>query len=190
MLKDSEILLRDVSLNPTRVGLIDVLRSLGARITEEHARVQHGEPVADIRARSSYLKSESTVLSGEMIPNIIDEIPILAVLATQVEGRIEVRDARELRVKESDRIQTIVAGIRSLGGQIEEFEDGFALTGPQRLTAGRVETQADHRIAMAFAIAGLIADGTTEIIDADSAGVSFPEFYESLRMLAGEGLME
>ncbi|HKP85432.1 MAG TPA: 3-phosphoshikimate 1-carboxyvinyltransferase [Blastocatellia bacterium] len=190
MLKDSQLVLREVSLNPTRAGALDVMRSLGARIVEDDLRIHHGEPVADIRVASSHLWSETTVLSGEMIPNIIDEIPIIAVLATQVEGRIEVRDAGELRVKESDRIQTIVAGIRSLGGQVEEFEDGFAIRGPQRLRGGRVETQGDHRIAMAFAIAGLIADGTTEIADADSAGVSFPEFYESLRRLAREDCIE
>lgn len=190
MLKDSQIILRNVSLNPTRAGILEVMRSLGAAIFEDDIRLLHGEPVADIRVASSHLGCEKTVLSGEIIPNIIDEIPILAVLATQVEGMIEFRDAAELRVKESDRIKTIVAGIRSLGGAVEEFEDGFAIRGPQRLTGGRVETEGDHRIAMAFAIAGLIADGTTVIEDADAASVSFPEFYESLKMVAGEDRVE
>jgi len=109
------------------------------------------------------------------------------VVATQVEGRVEVRDAGELRIKESDRIQTVVRGIRALGGEIEEFEDGFAINGPQRLTAGIVETEGDHRIAMAFAIAGLIATGTTEILEANCATVSFPEFYEALELLTAPG---
>jgi 3-phosphoshikimate 1-carboxyvinyltransferase len=192
MLRESEIVLRDVNLNPTRAGFLDVMITLGANIIKDNVRIEHGEPVADIRVRSSRLKSESpaTILSGEIIPNIIDELPILAVMATQVEGRIEVRGARELRVKESDRIQTIVAGIRAMGGEMEEFEDGFAIRGPQRLAGGRIETERDHRIAMAFAIAGLIADGVSEIVDADCASVSFPEFYESLRMLTGEGSIE
>ena len=99
-------------------------------------------------------ETPATILSGAIIPNIIDEIPILAVVATQVEGRVEVRDAGELRIKESDRIRTVAEGIRSLGGEIEEFEDGFAIDGPQKLTGGRVESAGDHRIAMAFAIAG------------------------------------
>src|SRR5262249_25149597 len=132
----------------------------------------------------------TTTLSGAIIPNIIDEIPILAVVATQIEGRLEVRDARELRIKESDRIATVAKGIRSLGGKIEEFEDGFAIEGPQKLTGGTVETSGDHRIAMAFAMAGLMANGTTKIIDADCADVSFPGFYESLASVSGENTIE
>src|SRR6185436_10356565 len=103
---------------------------------------------------------------------------------------VEVRDAKELRIKESDRIRTVAVGIRSLGGEIEEFEDGFAVTGPQRLSGGRVATEGDHRIAIAFAIAGLIAEGTTEIIEAHCASVSFPDFYESLATLTGPDTVE
>ncbi|HXD50541.1 MAG TPA: 3-phosphoshikimate 1-carboxyvinyltransferase, partial [Burkholderiales bacterium] len=117
---------------------------------------------------------------------IIDEIPILAVLATQFEGRIEVRGARELRIKESDRIKTVVAGIRAMGGAIDEFDDGFSILGPQRLCGARIQSEGDHRIAMAFAIAGLMAEGETEIVDADCAAVSFPEFYDTLAALAGQ----
>ena len=187
ILPDSELLIRDVGLNPTRTAFLDVLGDLGASVRTQKHREQHSELVGDIVVSSAQLRSElrGTLLSGAIIPNIIDEIPILAVVATQVEGRVEVRDAKELRIKESDRIQTVAGGIRSLGGEIEEFEDGFAITGPQRLTGGRVETCGDHRIAMAFAIAALIAEGTTEIIDAECATVSFPEFYESLTMLTG-----
>lgn len=192
LLPDSRLELRDVNLNPSRTAFLDVLSQLGASIQISNLRTVHRELVADIQVTSSQLKSESqgTVLSGSIIPNIIDEIPILAVVATQVEGRIEVRGARELRIKESDRVQTVVAGIRALGGEIEEFEDGFAICGPQNLKAGRIDTEGDHRIAMAFSIAALIADGTTEIVDADCAGVSFPEFYELLRSLTSEGHIE
>jgi 3-phosphoshikimate 1-carboxyvinyltransferase len=120
---------------------------------------------------------------GNIIPNIIDEIPILAVVATQVEGRIVLRDAGELRVKESDRIRTVADGIRAMGGEIEELEDGFAINGPQRLIGGKVQSEGDHRIAMAFSIAGLLAEGATEIAGADCASVSFPGFYDSLQAL-------
>jgi 3-phosphoshikimate 1-carboxyvinyltransferase len=184
---DTKLRLKDVGLNPTRTAFIDVLQKLGASISTQNVRELHGELVGDISVSGSRLAASGTgaVLSGAIIPNIIDEIPILAVVATQVEGRIEVRDAKELRVKESDRIRTVAEGIRALGGKIEELEDGFAINGPQQLRSGRVETLGDHRIAMGFAIAGLIADGTTEIIDADSAAVSFPEFYETLARLSG-----
>jgi 3-phosphoshikimate 1-carboxyvinyltransferase len=187
ILPDSELLLRGVSLNPTRTAFIDVLRDLGGSIETQNLREQHGELAGDIAVSSALLRSSprGTVLAGAIIPNIIDEIPILAIVATQIDGRLEIRDARELRIKESDRIRTVANGIRSLGGEIEEFTDGFAITGPQRLSGGRVETSGDHRIAMAFAIAGLMAEGSTEIIDADCAAVSFPEFYQSLEMLAG-----
>jgi len=108
---------------------------------------------------------------------------VLAVVGTQIEGRLEVRDARELRIKESDRLRTIVDGLRAMGAEIEEFDDGFCVTGPQRLSGARIETAGDHRIAMAFSIAALAAEGTTEIVDAGSAAVSFPEFYSTLRRL-------
>jgi 3-phosphoshikimate 1-carboxyvinyltransferase len=125
-----------------------------------------------------------------MIPNLIDEIPVLAVVATQVEGRVEVRGARELRIKESDRIRSVVSGIRVLGGQIEEFDDGFGIEGPQQLTGGRVNSAGDHRIAMAFSIAGLIASGSTEVVEADCAAVSCPEFYELLKAVAGSNAID
>jgi 3-phosphoshikimate 1-carboxyvinyltransferase len=187
VLPDSEVTLRDVGLNPTRTAFLEVLKDLGASIETQNTGQRHFEMVGDIGASSSQLRTgrSGMLLSGRIIPNIIDEIPILAVVATQVEGRVEVRDAKELRIKESDRIRTVANGIRSLGGEIEEFEDGFAVTGPQRLSAGMVETEGDHRIAMAFAIAGLIASGTTEITDADCASVSFPDFYEALASLTG-----
>jgi len=190
-LSGSEITVRSVGLNPTRTAFLDVLQSLGANIVRSNVRQLHGEAVGDLHAASGELRASSVItLSGEIIANIIDEIPILAVLATQVRGTIELRDARELRVKESDRIRTIVDGIRSMGGEIEEFDDGFAISGPQRLTGGIVQSAGDHRIAMAFAIGGLMAHGTTEIRDADCASVSFPGFYEALASVTEPGAVE
>jgi 3-phosphoshikimate 1-carboxyvinyltransferase len=186
VLPESQVVIRDVNLNSTRAAFLDVLSALGAKIERQNIRERHGEPLGDLRVISSALKSNGPVmkLAAESVPNIIDEIPILAVIGTQVKGRIEIRDARELRIKESDRIRTIVDGVRAMGGEIEEFEDGFAIEGPQQLKGARIETAGDHRIAMAFSIAGLIAEGITEIIDADCAAVSFPEFYDLLNTLS------
>ncbi|MEN3334961.1 MAG: 3-phosphoshikimate 1-carboxyvinyltransferase [Blastocatellia bacterium] len=188
-LADSRVTVTGVNLNSTRTGFLAVLKYLGAQVDLSNVRTEHGEHIGDLGLTGSHLKTEAggLLLDGEIIPHIIDEIPILAVLATQVEGRVEVREARELRIKESDRIKTVVAGIRALGGTIDEFEDGFAVAGPQALSGARIETEGDHRIAMAFAIAGLMAEGTTEIVDADCAAVSFPEFYDILESLAGPG---
>jgi 3-phosphoshikimate 1-carboxyvinyltransferase len=188
-LPGSQVTLTAVSLNPTRKGYLDVINQLGAQVEIANVRTEHGEPVGDIRVTGGHLKTgaDGLLLEGAIIPNIIDEIPILAVMATQVEGRIEVRGARELRIKESDRIKMVVAGIRAMGGEIEEFEDGFTITGPQKLKGARIETESDHRIAMAFAMAGLMAEGRTEIVDADCAAVSFPEFFDILASLTDEG---
>ena len=187
-LPGSRVRLARVNLNPTRTGFVDVLQHLGAAIEVSGVHKEHGEPVGELVVRGGQLKTRAggLLLSGDTIPNIIDEIPVIAVLATQAEGRVEVRGARELRIKESDRIKTVVAGIRAMGGVIDEFEDGFAVTGPQTLSGARIETEGDHRIAMAFAVAGLMAEGKTEIVDADCAAVSFPEFYDILGSLAGE----
>ncbi|HEX5735050.1 MAG TPA: 3-phosphoshikimate 1-carboxyvinyltransferase [Blastocatellia bacterium] len=191
MLNDSKLVIRNVNLNPTRTAFINVLNGLGANVLVENLTVRHNEPVGDISVKSAALKSykHGLIASAEAIPNLIDEIPILAVVGSQVEGRLEVRDARELRVKESDRIRSVVAAIKSLGGEIEEFEDGFAIEGPQRLRGATVESAGDHRIAMAFTIAGLVAEGTTEILDADCAAVSFPEFYELLASITPGGTL-
>jgi 3-phosphoshikimate 1-carboxyvinyltransferase len=188
LLPDSQLLIRNVNLNETRTAFLDVLSELGASISMENVSITHCEPIGDLKIESRQLRTEKggLVLSGSIIANLIDELPILAVVGTQIEGRLEVRDARELRIKESDRIKTVAEGIRAMGGVIEEFEDGFAITGPQRLTAGRIETGGDHRIAMAFSIAALLAEGETEIIEADCAEVSFPEFYDLLFEVTGD----
>lgn len=189
VLPDSQLSISGVSLNESRTAFIDVLGRLGAKIETRNLSERHGEPVGDLEITASHLKSSyrGLLLSGEIIPNIIDEIPILAVVGTQVEGGIEVRDAGELRVKESDRIRTVVDGVRALGGTIEEFQDGFAVRGQQRLKGGPVETAGDHRIAMAFSVAGLVAEGVTEIRDADCVKVSFPEFYDLLSSVVTSG---
>jgi 3-phosphoshikimate 1-carboxyvinyltransferase len=176
---DAELRLRHIGVNASRAALIDALKSVGARIEIENPRVARGEPVADIFIRSSDLKGDLE-LYGAIIANLIDEIPILAVAGARLDGSLTIRDARELRVKESDRIRSIVDNLRRMGAEVEEFDDGMRLTGRQRLRGARVDSFDDHRIAMAFAVAGLIAEGETEIVGADAASVSLPEFYQLL----------
>jgi 3-phosphoshikimate 1-carboxyvinyltransferase len=176
---DAEVRLRHIGVNASRTALIDALNGVGARIEVENPRVAHGEPVADLLIRSSELKGDLD-LSGAVIANLIDEIPILAVAGAGLDGTLTIRDARELRVKESDRIRSIVDNLRRMGAEVEEFEDGLRLAGRQRLRGARVDSYDDHRIAMAFAVAGLIAEGETEILNADAASVSLPEFYQLL----------
>jgi 3-phosphoshikimate 1-carboxyvinyltransferase len=176
---DAELLLRHIGVNASRTALIDALKSVGARIEIQNPRVAHGEPVADILIRSSELKGNLD-LSGAVIANLIDEIPILTVAGARLDGTLTIRDARELRVKESDRIRSIIDNLRAMGAEVEEFDDGLRLTGGQRLRGARVDSYDDHRIAMAFAVAGLIAEGETEILNADAASVSLPEFYQLL----------
>jgi len=187
----SNVAIKGVGLNPTRSGFLDTLERLGAKISRSNLRHSAGEPIGDLAILASELSCAGGTceISGPLIANLIDEIPIIAVIATQVIGRLEVRDARELRIKESDRINTVVGGIRAMGGTIEEFEDGFAIQGPQKLSGARVQSHGDHRISMAFSIAGLIANGVTEIEDADCAAVSLPEFHNLLSCLAGEGVV-
>src|SRR5262249_19867661 len=158
---------------------IEALKTIGARIEVENPRVAHGEPVADLFIRSSDLKGDLE-LSGAVIANLIDEIPVLAIAGTRLDGTLTIRDARELRVKESDRIRSLVDNLRLMGVEVEEFDDGLRLAGRQRLRGARVDSFDDHRIAMSFAVAGLIAEGETEIVNADAASVSLPEFYPLL----------
>lgn len=180
---DSEIRLEHIGINPSRLALIEVLQQMGGDVTIVDQRLAHGEPVADLIARTSSLRGDHD-LSGAVIANLIDEIPILAVIATQLDGVLTIRDARELRVKESDRIRAIVDNLRNLGVEIEETEDGFSLRGRQKLRGGTIDSCNDHRIAMSFAVAGLIAEGETRIEGAEAASVSLPEFYD---LLAGMG---
>ena len=179
LLPGSSLRLTDVNVNPTRTGLYDVLVRMGARIRRENERTLGGEPVADLLVEQSPL--QSTVVGGDLVPRMIDEFPILAVAATQAQGTTVVRDAAELRVKESDRVATTVAELTRLGARIEERPDGFAITGPTPLRGATVDCHKDHRLAMSLAVAGLIARGTTAIENAQSIADSFPGFEEALQ---------
>ncbi len=174
----AQMQLNDVSLNPSRIGFVHALRRMGARI-ETQLLEERPEDIGTIRIASASLKATS--VQEEEVPALIDEIPLLAVLATQAQGRTEVRGARELRVKESDRIEAVAQNLRAMGAQVETFEDGFAIVGPQKLKGARIDSMDDHRIAMAFSIAGLVAEGPTEIIGTECVDISFPGFYESLK---------
>ena len=178
LIPDSELILRNVGVNPTRTGIIDVLRTMGCSITESSPRSANGEPRADLIVRTSDLRGAE--ISGDMIPKIIDEIPILAIAATRAEGRTEVRDARELRVKETDRIAAIAANLNAMGVRVDVFDDGFAVEGPQKLRGAVIDSMDDHRIAMAFAVAGLVADGETRILKTECVDISYPGFFDML----------
>ena len=183
-LPGSEVVLPGVGLNPSRTGIIDVMLRLGADLTVSAERSAANEPAGDIRVRSGFRPSnrrERAVISGPIVANIIDEIPILAVLGTQLDGGLEIRNAAELRVKESDRISAVVENLRRMNANVEEFDDGL-FVGRSQLNGAPIETFGDHRIAMAFAVAGLFADGDTRIADAACAAVSFPNFFDILEL--------
>jgi 3-phosphoshikimate 1-carboxyvinyltransferase len=170
-----------VGVNPTRTGLLDALWRMGAQITCEERPPAGAEPVAHIHARTSDLRA--TTISGDEIPRLIDEAPILAVAATQAQGVTIVKDAAELRVKESDRISSLAQELRKLGAHIEEFSDGFAVTGPTVLHGAIVDSHHDHRLAMALAVAALVADGDTTITDTTCIIDSYPGFAASFARL-------
>jgi 3-phosphoshikimate 1-carboxyvinyltransferase len=178
LVPDSELTLRNVGVNPTRTGILDVLRTMGCTITESNPRTANREPRADLVVRSSALSG--TEITGDMIPKIIDEIPVLAIAAVRARGRTVVRDAAELRVKETDRIAALARNLTAMGVRIDVFDDGFAIEGPQELKGAVVDSMNDHRIAMAFAVAGLIAEGKTTITNTECADISFPGFFDLL----------
>ncbi len=185
MIPGSEIEIPGVGVNASRTALLGLLRRSGAHIIEENAREENGEPVADllVRFEQAVLEGFPRRIDGELIPNVIDEIPALAVFATRLRNGLEIRDASELRKKESDRIRSIVDNLRNLGIRVEESPDGFFVPGDQRIKGGRVRTFGDHRIAMAFALAGMISGGPVELDDPGCAGVSFPDFYRQLELV-------
>jgi len=170
----SEIAVEGVGVNPTRTGLLDVLRAMGADVRLEDERTASGEPVADLTVRASALRG--TEVGGEWVVRMIDELPVLALAATQAQGETIVRDAAELRVKETDRIATTVQELRRLGAEIEPRPDGFLVHGPTPLRGTLVHSHGDHRLAMALAVAGLIAQGETLVQDVDCVDDSFPGF--------------
>ncbi len=175
------VCVRGVGVNPTRTGLLDILQAMGARIALENTRESSGEPVADVCTERAALRG--TEVGGALIVRAIDEFPALMVAATQAEGETWVRDAAELRVKETDRIAVMAAELRKLGAQIEELADGFRVVGPQRLHGADVEAHDDHRVGMALALAGLVAEGETRVHGAHAVQDSFPTFVEVLRTL-------
>ncbi|HEY3064365.1 MAG TPA: 3-phosphoshikimate 1-carboxyvinyltransferase [Methylomirabilota bacterium] len=174
-----------VGVNPTRTGLLDVLSAMGAAVTREpDDDADGGEPTASLTAESGALRG--TTIAGALVPRLIDEIPILAVAALAAEGVTDVRDAAELRVKESDRIAVVARELRKMGARIAERADGFAVTGPTRLRGARVTSGGDHRVAMALAVAALAADGESMVDDVACIATSFPGFADMLNALAGE----
>lgn len=181
--KRAEILIKNVGLNPTRTGFLNVLRGMGALITVENERVIGGEPIADIVVKHSSLHSK-TVLKGEIIPNIIDEIPILAVAAAFASGTFEVHDAFELRNKECDRIGAVCSNLSAMGIEVEEYEDGFAFSPQNKLISSQFDSFGDHRIAMAFGVAALNLPGGSTMKEAECVDISYPGFWDTLQLLA------
>jgi 3-phosphoshikimate 1-carboxyvinyltransferase len=187
LLNGSSLEIENVGLNPTRTLFLKQMESCGLNITIDDAREESNEPRGTIRVAGSRGFSHASdsgsclTLHGALIPQLIDELPLLAVIGSQIDGGIEIRNARELRVKESDRIAATVVGLRAMGAEVEEFDDGLRVTGPTRLRGAGIDSRGDHRIAMTFAVAGLIAEGETEIMDAHCVAVSFPEFFDLLQ---------
>lgn len=182
LLRSSSLQITRVGTNPTRVGFLEQLRKLGFDVTVNDVQDDSNEPVGriDVRGGQASKRATNLVIEGSLIPQLIDELPLLAVVGSQIEGGIEIRQAKELRVKESDRISATVQGLRAMGAGVEEFEDGLRVDGPTWLHGAVVDPRGDHRIAMAFAVAALLAEGETEIKDAECAAVSFPEFFDLL----------
>jgi 3-phosphoshikimate 1-carboxyvinyltransferase len=191
LLPGSKLNIRRVGLNPTRTRLLSILRSVGALVQVDLAQAgqwlpeDFGEPFGDVSIAGSeglapVEADESNILRGTLIPQLIDELPVLAVLGSQIKGGIKIRDAAELRVKESDRIRATVENLRAMGVEVEEHDDGLTIGERTRLRGARLNAHHDHRIAMAFTIAALIAEGESEIVGAECVGVSFPEFFRLL----------
>lgn len=180
---ESDLVIRGVGLNPTRSALLDFLSSVGAGVRVLNISETGGEPVGDIAIRKSRLKGG--IIEGALTAALIDEIPVLAVLGAATEEGLVVRDAAELRIKETDRIATVEENFRRMGLAIETSPDGLRVPGRQKFRAAEVDSFGDHRIAMAFSVAGLAADGETLVRGAEAASVSFPEFYSTLRAITG-----
>jgi 3-phosphoshikimate 1-carboxyvinyltransferase len=175
---ESELVIPGLLLNPTRARLLDFLVGLGLRITMSDLQEQHGELVGSLQVQGGTLKGAR--IAGGDTAALIDEIPVLAAIAPYTTDGIEIRDARELRVKESDRIASVAANLRAMGAEVEEFDDGLRIPGGQKLRGAALDSFGDHRIAMAFAVAALRAEGETEITGADAAVISYPEFFNTL----------
>lgn len=180
--KNSEITLENVGLNPTRTGIIDVLQEMNAKMSIEIDDESAAEPTGTITVSTSEL--QGTTIGGDVIPRLIDEIPILALLATQANGQTVIKDAEELKVKETDRITAVVDELKKLGADIVATDDGMIINGPTPLTGSTIRTYGDHRIGMMGAIAALITKGAIELDDADCIAVSYPTFFEDVQAVS------
>ena len=178
---DSEILIEHVGINPTRDGILRVVKEMGGDITILNEKTSGGEPTCDLLVRSSSLKG--VTIGGEIIPTLIDEIPMIAVMACFAEGITTIKDAQELKVKESNRIDTVVTNLKAMGAHIEATDDGMIIEGGYPLHGAVIDSHLDHRIAMSFAIGALGADGETRIEGAECVKISYPEFYQTLEKL-------
>lgn len=181
MIPNSEILIKNVGINPTRDGILRVAKEMGGDITILNEKTSGGEPTCDLLVRSSSLKG--VTIGGEIIPTLIDEIPMIAVMACFAEGITTIKDAQELKVKESNRIDTVVTNLKAMGAHIEAADDGMIIEGGYPLHGAIIDSHLDHRIAMSFAIGALGADGETRIEGADCVKISYPEFYQTLEKL-------
>lgn len=177
---DSKILIEHVGINPTRSGILKVCEDMGGDITLLNERCEAGEKIADILVRTSSL--HGITIEGDIIPTLIDEIPIIAVMAAVADGTTVIKDAAELKVKETDRIETVTDNLKAMGCNVTPTEDGMIITGGT-LHGASIHTLLDHRIAMAFSIAALVADGTTKILDSKCVDVSYPTFYDTFEQL-------
>jgi 3-phosphoshikimate 1-carboxyvinyltransferase len=187
LLPESQLTIEGVGLNPTRAAFLSVLSSWGANIETTAVQVERNEPYGTINVRGAITgtaEESDRTLDQSMIPSLIDELPLLAVVGSQIEGGIRIRDASELRLKESDRLATTAANLRAMGAEVEEFSDGLAVSGPTQLHGALLDSHGDHRIAMAFSVAALLANGETEITGAECVAISFPEFFPLLESLA------
>ena len=180
----SGLILDGIGLNPTRATLLDVLTALGARIAVLQLQESHSELVGTVQITTDPGGLGSTTISGALAAQLIDELPVLAAIGPYTSGGIRIRDAKELRVKESDRIALVARNLRAMGAEVEEFEDGLDVPGGQKLHGAVIDSGGDHRIAMAFSVAALRAEGETLIQGAESAAISFPEFFDLLDMVA------
>ena len=181
LIPGSEVLIRNVGVNPTRDGILRVCQAMGADITRLNERSDSGEPTADLLVRHSSLKG--TVIEGDLIPTLIDELPVIAVMAALAKGTTVIRDAAELKVKESDRIQVMTENLIRMGADVEATEDGMIIHGGSSLQGAIIDSHQDLRVAMSFAVAALAAEGETEIRDASCVSISYPEFYQDLASL-------
>ena len=179
----SDILIKNVNINPTRAGIINVIQEMNGNISLENIRKQSNEEVADIHVTYSP-DMHGTTIGGDIIPTLIDEIPVIAVLATFAQGKTIIKDAAELKVKESNRIDTVVNGLDAIGANVKACDDGMVIYGGAPLFGAKIETKKDHRIAMAFAIANLICKGSIILDDGDCVAISFPDFYDKLDMIS------